>query len=627
MKKFTLYSRIVFAQLLVVTMPMVAMEQAQTPEVSSSLPTTDQSHQYHSTYLPKASALSLLCSGKILADHELPHQMMDRVIYTLFSVETKFNTSPAEIKRLECELGSLLDAGDCVMSTPILTNAGRYCEKPLSACTVPLIDLREDMSKIRVVIDRLHQDGMGTGFNLDECEDPVATLRLLNNIAVQGARSGKEDRPVGNIAVLSVGHPKILEFINAKNQVDTLGEQWIFNISVNIDDAFMDAFSRNTTYMLRDGNEVLAQELLGQMAKSVFICGDPGIVFINRLNEGNPTPGVGDYIAVAPCGEVGLAAGESCQFGYINVAKFLNKGQEQSLDIDFERLAQATRLMVRALDNALELSIDKYACEQQGSIMRAKRKIGIGICGLADLFMLCNISYADEQARRLAQDIVAFINYTSKLASHELSMTRGSFEAMALGEGCRYNNDPGFIEQRFGKISTPHVSTAMWHELSQKIRETKCLRNASTIALPPTGRSSMVINASAGIEPQFSLVEARGLNPILEKALTDTGIIDPNLIENIMKLGRIGKLSEIPASIRHIFLTALEISPADHLAMMEALQLVVDESISKTVNVSPTISEPEIVDIFHQTYLRKLKGITIYRDGSRNSQPKKLGDS
>ncbi len=583
---------------------------------------------YHSTFQPTASAEFVLQTGKILAHGESPKQMMERVVHTLFSIETKFKTSPSEIKRLECAFGSLLDDGYCVMSTPILTNAGRYNDKPFSACTVPPIDLRKDMAKIKTIVDHLHQDGMGTGFNLDDLDDPVTVLKKLNTIAVDGAKSGKEDRPVGNIAILSVYHPKIREFINVKNLVDQHGEKWIFNISVNIDDAFMKAFLNNETYQLKDGKKVSAQTLLQEIAKSVYLCGDPGLLFMSRLNEGNSTPGVGDYVAVAPCGEVGLAAGESCQFGYINVGKFFMEGPKQSLVVDFKKLEQATRLMVRALDNALEISISRYAYEEQRAIMKAKRKIGIGICGLADLFMQCNLAYSDAQARDIGKDIIAFINYVSKSESHELAKVRGSFEAMALSKGCRYNDNPGFIEQRFGKVSTPHVTAKMWHELAQKIRNTRLLRNASTIALPPTGRSSLVINASQGIEPQFSLVEVHGktkqLNPFLQKALSNAGIVDKTLMEKIVTLGCIGSLPEIPANIRHVFLTASEISPQGHLAMMESLQSVVDESISKTVNVISTITEQEIVNIFHQAYVRNLKGITIYRDNSRKEQPKNL---
>ena len=499
-----------------------------------------ESKDYHSKYKPTSAAEAVLRQGKIISSEETPQGMMERVVTTLFSIESKFKTNPDEIRSLSSEFGRYLDTGYCVLSTPILTNAGRYSDKPLSACTVPAIDLRKDMAAIKANIDQMHQDGMGTGFNLDDCSDPVAILRALNKYAVEGAKSGKEDRPVGNIAVLSISHPKIEEFIEAKNQVNTDGEDWRFNISVNIDETFMQAFFSNTAYTLKDGKEVAARTLFEKIAKSIHICGDPGILFLDRVNQGNPTPGVGTYLAVAPCGEVGLAAGESCQFGYINVSKFFMKKEGKKFEIDFEMLKNITQLMVRALDNALEISIERYSFKEQKTIMIAKRKIGIGICGLADLFIQCGISYADRQARDLAQDIVAFINYHSKLASYELAKTRGSFGAMDLAEGCRYNENPGYIEQVSGKKATQHISRQMWLELAQTIRATKLLRNASTVALPPTGRSAIIVDASWAIEPLFSLVEMDGkikkLNPQLEKALSDAGLLNAELKEKILTL-------------------------------------------------------------------------------------------
>jgi ribonucleoside-diphosphate reductase alpha chain len=584
---------------------------------------------YHSTYKPTPIAESVLRTGKIISSDETPQKMMERVVSTLFLIESRFKTSPHEIQQLSCEFGGYLDAEYCVMSTPILTNAGRYINKPLSACTVPPIDLRKSVSLIKKDIDLLHQDGMGTGFNLDDCNDPVKMLRTLNEIAVTGAASGKEDRPVGNIAVLSINHPQIEAFIEAKNNVNQTGEEWKFNISVNIDEAFMKAFINNTDYTLRNGKKVSAQALLKKIAQSIHICADPGILFLDRVNQGNPTPAVGNYIAVAPCGEVGLAAGESCQFGYINIAKFFIKKDGSKIEFDFDKLKRVTQLMVRALDNALEVSIDHYAFSEQQAIMRAKRKIGIGICGLADLLIRCGLSYADQEARILAQDIVAFINYHSKLASHELAKVRGSFEAMSLTKGCRYNENPGYIEQRYGKIVTPHVSTQMWQDLAKIIRETKLLRNASTIALPPTGRSAMLINASQSIEPYFSLVEISGstkaLNPLLEKVLSENGILTLTLKEKIYTTGNIEGLSEIPQHIRHVFKTGSNLSAEAHISMLETLQTVVDESISKTVNVSESTSVQEIEKILYESYAKGLKGITIYRDGSRIMQPKNLG--
>lgn len=591
--------------------------------------TVDSDNIYHSTFQPSPLAEKVLREGKILAPQETPKHMMERVVGTLFAVEAKFNTDPAELKNVAHEFGTYLDAGLCIMSTPILTNAGRYDNKPLSACTVPLIDWKKETQEmVKIKIDSLHQDGMGTGFNLDELEDPVAILQMLNKIAVEGAKSNKEDRPVGNIAILSINHPKIIEFIEAKKNADLRAEKWNFNISVSVDDSFMKALFNKADYKLRNGTTVSAQELMEKIAQNVHLCGDPGFLFLSRVNQGNPTPGVGEYLSVAPCGEVGLAAGESCQFGYINIGKFLISQPNSMPIIDFKKLEQVTRLMVRALDNALEVSIDKYAFEEQSEIMKMKRKIGVGICGLADLFIKSGIPYADEQARIIAQDIMAFINYHSKDESHELAKTRGSFGAMALESGCKYNENPGFIEQRFGSITTQHISTDMWRTLDKKIRDTKLLRNSSTIALPPTGRSALIVDASTAIEPLFSLIEThegkKQVHPLLLTALTHAGVRNPTILKKIGELGCIGSVEEIPVSIRTLFKTALELSADEHLSMMESLQAVVDESISKTVNVKKNVTIPEIIAIYCQAYTKGLKGITIYRDNSRTDQPKEL---
>ena len=581
---------------------------------------------YHSTYRPTPAAELLLRKGKIISQDETPQMMMERVINALFSIETKFNTKPIEIISLAKEFGFFLDNGFCILSTPILTNAGRYSDKPLSACTVPSIDLKQDMAAIKIHIDQLHQDGMGTGFNLDECDNPVGILKELNAIAIEGARSSREDRPVGNIAILSANHPKIEEFIDAKTNVDINREEWKFNLSVNIDDDFMKAFFSDTEYVLKNGKKVSARRIMEKIAQSIYICGDPGIIFLDRVNNGNPTPGIGTYRSIAPCGEVGLAAGESCQFGYINVAKFFIRKEGDDFILDLPLLERVTQLMVRALDNALEVSIERYHFEEQKNIMKAKRKIGIGICGLADLLMQCDISYSDQQARDLAQNIVSFINYHSKLESCELAKTRGSFEAINLTPGCRYNESPGYIEQGSGKKPTHYITKEMWLTLAQTIRTLKLLRNASTIALPPTGRSAILADASFAIEPPFSLtIDGQEINKQLEKILCDAGLLTQALKEKIVTLGSIGSLTEIPLPIRDTFKTASELSPEEHLAMLAALQEVVDESISKTINIAASTNEQKIVEILGLAYTKGLKGVTIYRDSSRNIQPQSLG--
>ena len=383
----------------------------------------------------------------------------------------------------------------------------------------------------------------------------------------------------------------------------------------------MHAVEARGQYRLLDGTSLNAREVMYRIANNAAAGGDPGLIFIDRLNRDNPTPGVGLYVCTAPCAEVGLMVGESCQFGYINLGKFVN-GQS---DINYEGLERLTRLMTRSLDNALEFSIEYYGHPINQQVMSAKRKIGVGICGLADLLLQLRLPYNDLQARQVAKDIITFVNYVSKLESHELAKKRGSFGAMKLVAGCRYNDNPGFLEEKYGVLETNTVTSQMWRELGSRIRNTRLLRNASTIALPPTGRSGLVIDASTGVEPVFSLAEYDGkINPHLHCELQKRGIHTDALYQQIYQVGRVGGLAQVPEDIRSIYQTALEIDPLGHLLMARDIQQAVDESISKTVNLPESATPEDVLSTYLQAYQLGLKGITIFRAGSRKTQPRKL---
>lgn len=583
--------------------------------------TTAAQPSFKSQFRASRFAEYSLRSGKIIDEKELPAAMIERVVNTLFDVELSFQTPSRKIKKLKENFGYFLDNKYCVMSTPIMTNAGRYKNRPLSACTVPPVSLKEDKRILKKVIDQFHQDGMGTGFSLDDTQDPIRILKFLNNIALAGAKSGKEDRPVGNMATLAISHPRIADFIDAKINADS-EEAWKFNISVDINDDFINAVKKEEVFLLKDGKKIDARKTLNKIAQNAATCGDPGLVFMNRFNKDNPTPGVGEYVSTAPCGEVGLAPGESCQFGYINLGRFVEHGGS----IDYKNLEKLVRLLTRSLDNALEISINRFSHEKNRSIMKAKRKIGIGVCGLADMLLRMKIPYASPEARNLTKNIIIFINFFSKDESCELAKKRGSFTAMHIKNGCQYNNNPGFLEEKYGKLETELISRKMWLRLGEKIRSTQCLRNASTIALPPTGRSSLVIDASAGIEPIFSLTENNGrINKYLHRELKKVGI-DDNLIKTICRKGTIADLDEIPDSLRECYKTAIEIDSHDHLSMVEAIQGVIDESISKTINLPNTATAKEVEQIFLKAHTMGLKGVTVFRMGSRKMQPKVLAN-
>lgn len=552
---------------------------------------TSERKVYNSHFTPSEHALEVLQKGKILSRGELPSHMIERVVDALTKIESKFGIDPKEITTLAKEFGLLLDEKYCVMSTPVLTNAGRYLEKPLSACTVPSIDLaHDDIDHIKKVIVKMHQDGMGTGFSLDGLIDPIATLKKLNHIAVESASSGQEDRPVGNMATLSVYNPKIFEFINSKVSADDMKEDWKFNISVDCDAEFFKQLDADGMITLRDGKQFRAREIFDAISQAANACADPGLAFLERMEEDNPTPGVGHYVSTAPCAEVGLTKGESCQFGYINLAKFLTKSGE----IDLEKLKQATHILTRILDNALEVSIDNYSEDANKQVMSQKRKIGIGICGLADLFVQKGILYDSEEARTLALDLVTLINFESKKASHELAKARGSFGAMVLLVGNRHLETPSFLEKKYGHLKTKYVSPEDWQKLAKEIKNTKLLRNASTIALPPTGRSALTIDASTGVEPIFSREDYLALHPLLNE------------------------------KNRHLLQTAKGITPKEHLLMAALIQKGVDESISKTINLPAETTAREIQEIYLLAWNIGLKGISIYREGSKSSQPKHL---
>lgn len=389
----------------------------------------------------------------------------------------------------------------------------------------------------------------------------------------------------------------------------------------------MDAAESGSNYQLLDGTPLNARQLLMEIVSAAHECGDPGLAFIERMNRDNPTPIVGTYATTAPCAEVGLTAGESCQFGYLNLSKFVTIEKDRG-EIDWDELERATRLMTRALDNALEISIGHYPDPINDRVMSAKRKIGVGVCGLADLFVILGIPYDSEDAKKLSRDIVAFVNYFSKVESHGLAVKRGSFGAMRAIHGCRYNDNPGFIAQKYGGLKTARVSTEMWLELDKRIRDTKMLRNASTIALPPTGRSGLIIDANPGIEPLFSLVNYDGtINASLLRDLQHRGVSTEKILESIQDKGSLKNIPGIPEDIRNIYKTAVEISPETHISMSAAIQEAVDESISKTINMPESTTPEDIFSIYMRAHKLGLKGITIFRTGSRKVQPRKLSTS
>lgn len=497
----------------------------------------------------------------ISEENESIHDVFSRVSSEITKIENQFSSREVT-SQFKKQILDMLENQKLIPSTTILMNAGRFENAPLSACAVPPINLHEDLSEIKKSVDNFHFNGMGTGFHFDDIEDPIPLIEYLNQIGIDGQNNEKQLRPVGNMGTLSIDHPKIIEFIKLKTENEN--KQWVFNFSVNIPNAILEELSKKGSITLKNGQKIDTEEILDSIAESIYKTGDPGLVFIDRLNDDNQVPSAGEYESLAPCGEVGLSSGETCQFSYINLGEFVKNNK-----IDYEELKKTIFIAVRFLDDVVEYNISRYSNEASRNITKDKRKIGLGVCGFADLLKKLKLDYASKQANDIAENLFSYINYVSKKASVELAKERGAFGKFSESKYVTEEN----IIRKYSKKPTKIITENQWIELDKEIKESG-IRNCATIALPPTGRSSLIIGASQSIEPYFEEM--------------------------------------------------LDISPENQLLITASIQKFIDESISKTVNVNEDITVEEIKMIIKKSIALNLKGVTIYRDKSRNYQPTKL---
>jgi ribonucleoside-diphosphate reductase alpha chain len=356
------------------------------------------------------------------------------------------------------------------------------------------------------------------------------------------------------------------------------------------------------------------------MADAARQTGDPGWIHLNRFNRKNPVPKIGSYKAVAPCGEVAMLEGEACLFGYLNLGNCVKNN-----DVDYEKIRWITQLAIRFLDDALEQSIENYQNRTSAEIMEQNRKIGLGVCGWQDLLVQLQIPYGSTESLSLAQDIMSFVNFFSKQASVELSAIRGSFPNFVHSE-YQHNH----ITQLFGNSDTKSIQKKDWCLLESSLL-TKGIRHCSTTALPPTGRSSLIIGTSPQIEPYFYLNPGNKSNEnfILYKEIQNycskQSMPKEKIEAMISKIKSKGSVQDIiPTPFSKIFRKATEISVQEHLNTVAAFQIYTDQGISKTINLLKNSSIEEIIDIYLLAYDLGLLGNTIYVDGSKAGQPQKL---